>query len=262
MVVERTFLMGLSLSMIWLGVRFIQFVALVFKQKANETNTPVDDQLVPFLKDIAIIVWVLVCFLSMLNKVFDVNVWALLTSLGIGGLVVALAARETIENLIASVSIMLERPFVVGDSIVLGTLSGDIEQVGFRSSRIRAEDGSLVTIPNRLLTSQALENTTERTYRRAKFYVRLPFSTAPETVSKIMTDLRIFLQNHALCQDKAPVVHLETLGEHGLEILVVYHLKTQSWQIFMTEREAINFKILDIVNHSGVNFVDGKNTPK
>jgi MscS family membrane protein len=261
MVVERIFLILLSFSIAWLGVQFIKFVALVLRKKADETDTPVDNQLVPFFKDSIIVFWSLTSFLLMLYKVFDINIWALLTSLGIGGLVVALAARETIENLIASVSIMLERPFVVGDSIVLGTLAGDIEQVGFRSSRIRAEDGSLITIPNRLLTSQALENTTQRSYRRAKFHIRLPFGTPPDTVSKIMTDLRIFLQNHALCQDKESIVHLDTLGELGLEILVIYHIKTKSWQTFMTEREVIYFKILEIVNSSGTNFVVGAAKP-
>ncbi len=248
MFIERAFLSVLAAAIGWLGIRVIKFIALIFKQQAAETATPIDDQLVPFFKDISIVFWVLTCFFVMLHKVYEVNVWALITSLGIGGLVIALAARETLENLIASVAIMLERPFVIGDSVVLDKISGEIEQIGFRSTRIRSDDGGLITVPNRLMTNQALENVSQRTTRRAKYYVRLAFDTPSETITQIIERLREFLSLHPLTSSKEATVHLELLSEFSLDIVVIYHVNSSVWKEFMRVREEVNFKIMEIVH--------------
>lgn len=254
MVIQRGFFTLLAAAIGWLGIRLIKFIALIFKQKAAETPTPIDDQLVPFFKDITIIIWTLTCFFFMLHKIYEVNVWALITSLGIGGLVIALAARETLENLIASVAIMLERPFVIGDSIVLDKISGEIEQIGFRSTRVRSDDGSMITVPNRLMTTQSLENVTQRSYRRAKYYVRLSFDTAPETLTNIINGIRLHLEGNYLTNSKTPTVRLENLGENSLDIVVIYHVHTSLWRVFMETKEEINFKIIEIVREYGATF--------
>ncbi|AEI50540.1 mechanosensitive ion channel family protein [Runella slithyformis] len=254
MIIERVFFTFLAAAVGWLGIRLIKFIALIFKQKAAETPTPLDDQLVPFFKDITIIIWTLTCFFFMLHKIYEVNVWALITSLGIGGLVIALAARETLENLIASVAIMLERPFVIGDSIVLDKISGEIEQIGFRSTRVRSDDGSLITVPNRLMTTQALENVTQRSYRRAKYYVRLSFDTSPETLTQIIKDIRFHLEGNYLTNSKTPTVRLENLAENSLDIVVIYHVHTSLWRVFMETKEEINFRIIEIVREHGATF--------
>lgn len=251
MVIERAFFTLLAAAIGWLGIRVIKFIALVFKQQAAETPTPLDDQLVPFFKDIIIILWTLTCFFVMLHKIYEVNVWALITSLGIGGLVIALAARETLENLIASVAIMLERPFLIGDSVVLDKISGEIEQIGFRSTRIRSDDGGLITVPNRLMTSQALENVSQRTTRRAKYYVRLAFDTPPETINQIADMLREYLRTHPLTNSKEATVRLELLSEFSLDIVVIYHVNSSVWKEFMSVREEINFKTIEIVHANG-----------
>ncbi|WP_428662345.1 mechanosensitive ion channel family protein [Runella sp.] len=254
MLIERLFFTLLAGAIGWLGIRLIKFISLIFKQKAAETPTPLDDQLVPFFKDITIIVWTLTCFFFMLHKIYEVNVWALITSLGIGGLVIALAARETLENLIASVAIMLERPFVIGDSIVLDKISGEIEQIGFRSTRVRSDDGSLITVPNRLMTTQALENVTQRSYRRAKYYVRLSFETPPETLTNIINAIRLHLEENYLTNSKTPTVRLENLAENSLDIVVIYHVHTSIWRVYMETKEEINFRIIEIVREYGATF--------
>lgn len=249
---ERTFLTVLSAAIMWLGIRIIKFTALVAKQQASETSSPIDDQLIPFFKDVSILFWVLTCFFVMLNKIFEVNVWALITSLGIGGLVVALAARETIENLIASVAIMIERPFAIGDAVVLGEVSGDVEQIGFRSTRIRTDDGALVNVPNRLLTSQALENATQRTHRRAKFCLRVAFDTPTEKLEALLVELKTTLSQPPIAQDKSRTVRLDSLGENGFEVLVIFHVKTASWKEFMEVKEITNLNIIALLKQLGV----------
>ncbi|MFN4147763.1 MAG: mechanosensitive ion channel family protein, partial [Runella sp.] len=254
MLLWRSFYTALTVAIGWLGIRIIKFGALFFKKQAAQTPTPLDDQLVPFVKDTLIVLWSMACFLFMLSKVFEVNVWALITSLGVGGIIVALAARETFENLIGSVVLMLERPFTVGDAIVLGTLTGDIVEIGFRSTRVRTHDGSYLTVPNRLLTSQSLENITKRTHRRARFYVRLAYSTPLDTLQQIISQIKHLLDQHPLTQDKEGLVRLEVLNESSLDILVVFHAATSDWRLFMDTREEINLRIIEIVRTSGANF--------
>lgn len=254
MVLLKGFYSVLVLAITWLGVRLIKFVALIAKSRAAKTTSPLDDQFVPFFKDLGILVWILACFFFALSRVYQVNVWALITSLGIGGLVVALAARETIENLIASVSIMIERPFVIGDAVVLGTVSGDIEQIGFRSVRLRADDGSMVTIPNRLMVSQALENTTNRSYRRQKLYLKLAFDTPAQTLAAITEDAANYLFQQPTANLKPPVVRLEGFGEYSFDILVIYWVSTTDWRTFIEVREKINLALVEIVKSHNADF--------
>jgi MscS family membrane protein len=252
MILYKGFYSILAGAACWLGIRLIKFIGLIAKENAARTPSPLDDQLVPFLKDLGILIWILVCFFLMLSKVYHVNVWALITSLGIGGLVVALAARETLENIIASVSIMVERSFVVGDAVVLGSISGDVEQIGFRSTRLRADDGSLITIPNRLMVSQALENTTKRSYRRQKTYLKLTPDTPRTTLENLLSELEAYLNSHPNATLKPPVVRLEGFGERSLDVLVIYWVNTADWRTFIEVRESINLQIVQMLQERNI----------
>ena len=257
MVILKGFHTVSMVAIAWLGVRLIKFVALIGAERAARTPSPLDDQLVPFFKDLGILVWLLACFFFVLGKVYGLNVWTIITSLGIGGLVVALAARETIENLISSVTIMIERPFILGDAVQLGLLSGEVEQIGFRSTRLRADDGSLLTVPNRLMVSQALENLTQRQYRRHKLLLRLAFSTPSEALTHIMHDAESYLTQHATANLKPPVVRLEGFGEHSFDVLVIYWVNTTDWREFIAVRQEINLQLIEIVQRHGAAFAVG-----
>ena len=257
MVLLKGFYSIAIVSVTWLGVRLIKFAALIGAERAARTPSPLDDQLVPFFKDLGILVWLFTCFFFLLNKIYQVNVWALITSLGIGGLVVALAARETIENIISSVTIMIERPFIMGDSVLLGLISGEVEKIGFRSTRIRADDGSLLTVPNRLMVSQALENLTQRQYRRHKLILKLVFSTPSEALTLIMKDAEAYLIQHQMANLKPPVVRLEGFGEHSFEVLVIYWVNSTDWREFIAVREEVNLQLIEIVQRHGAAFAVG-----
>ncbi|WP_177225877.1 mechanosensitive ion channel family protein [Arsenicibacter rosenii] len=254
MVVERlyhTLFMGM---VTWLCIRAVKVVGLLFQKRAALTETKVDDQLVPFVRDLLIL---FVCFLGLfatLSWVYDVNVLALVTSLGIGGLALALAARETLENLFASFAIVLDRPFLVGDSVSVGGMSGDVEQIGFRSTRIRTDDGSLLTVPNRLMVSQSLDNLTERQTRRARFFLRFPYDTPPDRLKAVMTDLRNLIGQHPKTNKKTSYVRLDSFGDSGFEVLVIFFVDSPTISDFRIVKEEINFSIIDIVQRHQVQF--------
>ena len=241
------------LAITWIITRAIEFVGLVMKSRAAQTESRLDDQLVPFVKEIAKVIVAGVGFLIMLAVTFDLDVLSLVAGLGIGGLAIALAAKETLENLLGSFTIFLDKPFIVGDQVKVGSVEGSIESIGFRSTRIRALDRMLVTMPNKKMVDAELINETARTVRRAKFSIGLLYSTRPEQMKAIIQDINNLLHAHDLI-DANPVVRFEQFSQSSLDILIIYIVKTPVFEEFLQVKEEINFNILDIVRRNGSDF--------
>lgn len=251
MLVERSYASIFLLTIGFVIMRLVKFLAIIWQQEAEKTLSKLDDQLVPFIRDLIIVLnWLVIVFVIM-GKVFDVDVAALVTSLGIGGLAIALAAKETLENFFASFTIFLDKPFVVGDTVKVNETFGDVEKLGFRSTRIRTPDGSLVTIPNRLVTSHNLENLSQRQFRRHKFYVRLTLQTPQEIILKIINDLEQYIDKQPLTSRKKGLVRFEHLAESSLNILVIFHVESIVWEEYQAMVEAVNFKTLEIIIANG-----------
>ena len=145
-----------------------------------------DDQLVPFAMEIIkFIVYIFTIFI-ILGNVLGVNVTALVTGLGIGGLALAMASKESLENLLGSFTIFLDKPFTVGDNVTAGTITGTVEKVGFRSTQIRTFDKSLVTVKNKKMIDAELDNLGMRPVRRVKFDIGLNYETTAEQMKNIV----------------------------------------------------------------------------
>jgi MscS family membrane protein len=254
LLLNKIFYTALVGGITWLGVRFIKFIGLVFKEKAAKTESKLDDQLVPFFRDLGILFFVITMGFIALSRVFAVDVLTLVTSLGIGGLAIALAAKETLENLFASFALMLDRPFTVGDSINVGGTEGTIEKVGFRSTRLRTFDGSMVTVPNRLLTSQSLDNLSERRLRRARFFLRLAYNTPGEQVTDVVKAIQTYIDNHPETNKEQGVVRFDSFAESSLDILVIFFVETPFPREFTRVKEEVNLMILKIIETNGVKF--------
>jgi MscS family membrane protein len=183
----------------------------------------------------------------LLGRVFQVDVMALITGLGLGGLALALAARETLENLFASFTIFLDLPFVVGDTIQTGSITGDVEKIGFRSTKLRAADGNLIMIPNRLLTSQSLENLSERNYRRAKFNLTCTLQTSHAQIEAIILAIEKMILEDPLCKKKAPKIVFEGFGSYSLDISVTMWVNTSDFSKFQSVKQSINLNILQLL---------------
>ena len=238
----------------WAVVRAIKAMSLIFEKRAEQTADKFDDQLVPFLRDLVIVLVVFLGGLLTLGVVFAVNVLALVTSLGIGGLAVALAARETLENLFASFAILLDRPFVAGDAIKSGTIEGDIERIGIRSTRLRTDDGSLLVVPNRLLISQAVENLSQRRLRRARLVLALDLNTPADALSALLADLRTLLAENEFTRHEPSVARLDTITEKSLDVVVIYLSQIPRFAAFREAKEAVNIELVATVHRHGVRF--------
>ena len=239
----------------WIFVRITKFIALIFQERATLTTSKLDDQFIPFFKDLVIVIISILTIFVLLGIVFKVDVVALVTGLGIGGLAIALAARETLENLFASFTLFLDLPFVVGDNIQLDKVSGDVENIGFRSTRIRTGDGSLISVPNRLLTAQALENQTKRKFMRAKYTVKLQLDTSIDILEKIIREINQAIHNHELSHKPDPgITRFGGFGENSLDVLVSYNIATNDGAVFNKIKEQINYQIMSIIKTNETKF--------
>lgn len=222
-------------------------------EKAEKTDTKQDDQLVPFLAEILkIFIWI-IAVLVMLNQVFELNVGSLVAGLGIGGLAIALAAQDTLTNLLGSFTIFFDKPFVVGDLVTVGNITGVVEKVGFRSTRIRTLEKSYVTLPNKKMIEAELDNLTLRTYRRVDFNVGLTYDTPSASIKSIVSEIQNYIDHHPNTNEEGKVKFME-FGDSSLNIMVLYYIDTMDWGVFLDIKEEINYKIMELVEKNGSSF--------
>jgi len=252
-VVDKLFMLLMIISLFWILLRIIDFVAHVFAYRASLTVSKEDDQLVPFVKELVKISTITIAFFVVLGYVFEINVLTLITGLGIGGIAIALAAKESLENLLGSFTIFVDKPFVVGDFVKVAGVEGTVEKVGFRSTRIRTAEKSLVTMPNKKMIDTALENMTVRNYRRIKFDIGLTYNTPVEDIKVIAQKITDYINGHEKTNDDA-IVTFENFGASSLDLQVLYYIEMMDYNPYLKIKEEINFKIIEIVQQSAGEF--------
>jgi MscS family membrane protein len=245
--IAKAFESAVILTTTWVIIRLMKVGILVAQVKWQGIEQKSKQQFIPFLNDLSLVFIIAGAGFVLLGRVFEVDVVALITGLGLGGLALALAARETLENLFASFTIFLDLPFVVGDSIQVGSMTGDIEKIGFRSTRLRGNDGNIIVIPNRLLTSQSLENLSEREYRRAKFNLTCDLKTTSVQIDAAIQSITATILQEKLCTKKEPKVIFEGFGPYSLDISVMFFVETKDLAVFQQTKQRINSQILEIL---------------
>ncbi len=221
--IDKLFLFFLIIFITHVLSRIADFIFHILIDKALEEENKERGQLLPLIKDVVkILLWTIGIF-WMLGSVFQVNIPALITGLGIGGVAIALAAKESVENFFASFTILTDKPFSTGDTIRLGTFEGRVEKVGFRSTRLRSLEGSLYIIPNKNLIGDNLENLTERHNRRMRTVVNIPYGMPHTNVQQLISALQKALAEYPLLAAPKEVA-LEAFNESSFSIGIIYHL--------------------------------------
>ena len=180
--------------------------------------------------------------------------YSVLAGLGVGGLAVALAARDSLANLLGSLLIMFEKPFRVGDYIRLSGTEGTVEDVGFRSTRIRTQDSSLISIPNNSVVNMTVENVSLRPVRRERFFLGLTYDTARKTIEATVAGIRQIILDHPLTDKKNLQVSFHAFNDSSLDILVLFHLNVTSYTAELTARQEILLQIMALAEELGVSF--------
>lgn len=253
MTVWRIFELALVCSVTWMVLRLVDYFSLVMLYRASLTESRSDDQLIPFIKEALKIVVVIFSIFFMLGAIFKLNIASLIAGLGIGGLAFALAAKDTLENLLGSFTIFLDKPFVVGDTVKVGNVEGKVERIGFRSTKIRSVEKSLVTVPNKKMTEAELDNLSDKSMTRATFPLGIHFSTPLNSIQQFINDVRNHLQsNDKLKSD--PTVRVNRIYENTIEVLVLFFVLTNEWDEYVQVREEVLLTILIIAQQNEIQF--------
>jgi small-conductance mechanosensitive channel len=181
---------------------------------------------------------------------FGINVTSLIAGLGIGGIAIALAAQNVLADLFSSLAIFFDKPFVPGDFIELNGNKGTVQKIGIKTTRIRALNGEEIIVPNREVTGVVIKNIGRRKERRVIFKIGIVYETITEKVRKVPDLIREVIE----AQDKIEFdrVHLKELAESSLSFEIVYHVKSNDYQVYMDINQRVLLGIKEAFERNGI----------
>lgn len=240
-------------SVVWAAYRLVDVLSAGMTARAELTETKLDDQLVPLIRKSLKVFTVIAGALVVLQNL-NVNVGALLATLGVGGVAVALAAKDTVANFFGSLMIFIDRPFQIGDWIKVDGAEGTVEEVGFRSTRIRTFYDSVITVPNAKFTEAKIDNMGLREFRRCFFSLGLTYDTSPEQMQAFIEGIRAVIQANPNTRKDMYEVHMSGFGAASLDVMVYYFFRVETWTDELRERHNVYLEIMRLAQSLGVSF--------
>jgi MscS family membrane protein len=240
---------ALIIFFIRLCIRVITYFAFILGER-NLSNDRSHTQLIVFFRDFFKAIIFILGILLILRFTFGYDVSKLITGLSIVGAAIALAAKESLENLIASFIIFFDKPFATGDVVKVQGFTGTVERVGLRSTRIRTDFKTYITVPNKQMVDTILDNVTMRTQRRADIKLEISLSASVDDLKKIIPAIKNILQkNHV----ESSTVFLSDTGKNAHLITIEYYTSMiQTLNEFNTLREEINFEIIELLDENNI----------
>lgn len=226
----------------WLLLRLIDFMAAVLEQRAISTPDHNHNQLVVFFRDFLKVVIGIIGVMLILHFAFSYNIGTLLTGLSIVGAAVALALRESLENLIASFVIFFDKPFSTGDFVKVQNVAGTVERIGLRSTRVRTTDKSYITVPNKQMVDSILDNVSRRSQIRGELNLQLHQDTTPARLEQLLNEVRGFLAGKE--EVVSQQVLLNDIRGQVFIIFIEYFTPPIDWHRFTDLRQELNLFIL------------------
>ncbi|MGI5921793.1 MAG: mechanosensitive ion channel family protein [Syntrophomonadaceae bacterium] len=217
-----------------------------FQEKLN-----IDPILIHFASKVIrfIIVALAICIVA---QEWDYNISGLIAGLGLGGLAFALAAKDTLANLFGGMVIIMDKPFTLGDWISTSRIEGTVENISFRSTRIKTFAQAVVTVPNSTLVNEAITNWSKMGKRRINFSLGLTYDTSSEKLKKCIGAIREMLQAHPEVHEDTIMVCFDKFSDSSLDVLIYFFTKETGWEEHLAVKEDINLKIMNILESEGV----------
>ena len=252
----------LALSLLLLSWRLLDllegFISLKLKEEAiaassSDSSDSITRHLLPYSKRVfKILIAVIAVLLFLQNTGFNVS--SILAGLGIGGIAVALAAKETLGNFFGGFTVMADRPFSVGDWIVCGDVEGTVEDIGFRSTKVKTFYDSLVTIPNASIASSVIDNLGKRRARRTRVTLDLTYDTEPEKLEAFLEGVRAIIRSSPHSRKDYYQCYFSGYGSYSLQIILNFFLRVSDWDSELEEKQNIFLKIMRLAKKLGVEF--------
>jgi MscS family membrane protein len=237
----------------WTAFMFVNLLSTYLVAKAAKTGTKFDDLLIPLLtkslKATVVVIGVLI-----FAEAFGLPILGLLGGLGIVGAALALASKDAVSNFFGSVTVLVDRPFEIGDWVITNDVEGTVETVGFRSTRIRTFYNSLITLPNCLLTTAIVDNMGRRRYRRIKTMISIQYDTTPARIDAFCEGVREIIRRHPYTRKDYFHVYLNQFSASSIDVLLYCFVEVPDWSVELRERHRLFVDIMRLAEQLGVQF--------
>jgi MscS family membrane protein len=236
---------------IQLCIKILEFFARILTEKVSNTTDKSDDQLIVFFSDFFKVILIIVGILLVIRFGFDKEIGSVLTGLSLVGAAIALATKESLENLIASFIIFFDKPFTTGDVVKVQSFTGTIEKIGLRSTRIRTDQKTYISVPNKQMVDTIVDNISLRTQRKVELRLELSLTTSSAQLKKLSDDIKTLLQKNVAIEDS--YVYLMDTGKNAHVFAVdFFTVMPQTFQAFNSLREEINISIIQLMENAGI----------
>lgn len=260
----KVFLLLYIMAIGWFFYNAVDIVDHGLKKVTDSSKNNLSGQIVPLIRKTLRVFIVVVFALFIAQNVFEVNITAWLAGLGIAGLAVSLAAQDSIKNLFGSITVLLDKPFAVGDRIVFSGADGFVEEIGFRSTKIRTFAGHLITVPNMKFIDGNVENVSSRPFIRRTMDVTITYDTPPAKIDEAVQIVKDLLAVPELSEAfdfeaRPPRVYFNDLNADSLNISVAYWYflnveKGHDWWGYMDQVQEFNRRLFVAFSEAGIEF--------
>jgi MscS family membrane protein len=237
------------LSFFRLLLRMIDFIAIILHIRADQTEDTTDNQLIVFFKDFFKVILLVIGLLMIVKFTFGFNISNLLTGLSLVGAAIALALRESLENLIASFIIFFDKPFSLGDNVRVHNFTGSVEKIGLRSTRIRTDQKTFITVPNKQMVDSILDNLSLRTQRKGELRIEIGLTTSSASLRELITGTKKILERKEI---ETSTVLLNDITPSSFLVLIDYFTGAITQKEFNDIKEQINFEVLELLEMSKI----------
>ena len=221
----------------------------------KKTESKLDDMMAPLVKKSLRITVVILVLVQIAQILSDKPITSIIAGLGIGGLAIALAAQDSIKNFFGSIVLFADKPFEIGDRVIIDGHDGPVEEVGLRSTKIRTLDGHLVTIPNGELANKSIHNIGKRPYIRQVTNITITYDTPPDKIDRALEILKELLDNHeGMSEEFPPRVFFNAFNADSLNIIVYYWYHPPNYWDYAAFNEKFNKEIFTRFNEEGIDF--------
>jgi MscS family membrane protein len=235
-------------------IKIVDYIAVILEKKANLTKGQDDNQLIVFFKDFFKVILVIIGFLLILKYAFGQNIGNLLTGLSIVGAAIALATKESLENLIASFVIFFDKPFVTGDSVKVQNVEGKVEKIGLRSTRIRTLDTTYVTVPNKQMVDSIVDNKSLRKQYKITLVLDLDKKTAIEKIKRLCTAIEEKVEREPEVVNSAVLFH--EINKEAIQVQVSFFTHHFEDDAVALLKQRMNYEILSLVMQNEILFAE------
>ena len=233
--------------------RLWRIVMAYLKEAASKTETKMDDQILPLIDGAVTFIIFIGAFFYILS-LMHVNVAALIAGLSIGGIALALAAQDTVRNLLGSIMVFIDKPFQVGDFVELDGEYGSIIEVGFRSTRILTKDTSVISLPNGTVANMRIRNLGVRPYRMLETEIGVTYDTPVKRIEQFIDGIRKIVKAHPKVVEENQLVYFYQMADSSLNVYVRVHLNTKYWDVELEIKEGIYLDIIRLAKVLGIRF--------